>query len=159
MWDEHVCRCLSALNPAAVVLVRYITKPAPIYVPATLDQLLAQEKAAAAKALPAPDQQQQQRSASSPPEDLKQQQPEVKQLQPEVKQEQQTATVDQEQKQSQMVQLDQLPVQQRQQRSDLPTLQSVLSSRQRCAYGYSLAGRGLLQLIRGLPPYPDWVRR
>lgn len=134
-----------------VCCLRYITKPAPIYPPATLDQLLAQEKAAAVKALPAPDQQQQ-RSASCPPENIKQQQ-----QQPEVKDEQQQPAIKQEQVDTQQVQQAQQDHQQQQHQYDLPVLQDVLSSRPRCAYGYSLAGRGLLQLIRGLPPYPDWV--
>jgi hypothetical protein len=42
-------------------------------------------------------------------------------------------------------------------RLGVPSLASVLSRPQRVAFGYSLQGRGLLQLIRGLPPFPDWV--
>jgi hypothetical protein len=42
-------------------------------------------------------------------------------------------------------------------REGVPSVDSVLSQPLRVAYGYSLQGRGLLQLIRGLPPYPDWV--
>jgi hypothetical protein len=42
-------------------------------------------------------------------------------------------------------------------REGVPTVDSVLAQPLRVAYGYSLQGRGLLQLIRGLPPYPDWV--
>jgi hypothetical protein len=36
-------------------------------------------------------------------------------------------------------------------------VQAVLRGRLKLTYGYSLAGRGLLQLLRGLPPYRDWV--
>ena len=46
---------------------------------------------------------------------------------------------------------------QRKPRQGVPSLDSVLGKPQRVAYGYSLQGRGLLQLIRGLPPFPDWV--
>lgn len=42
-------------------------------------------------------------------------------------------------------------------REGVPTVSSVLAQPLRVAYGYSLQGRGLLQLIRGLPPFPDWV--
>jgi len=36
----------------------------------------------------------------------------------------------------------------------MPTVQDLLAGRFRSIYGYSLAGRGLLQLLRGLPPHP-----
>ncbi len=37
-------------------------------------------------------------------------------------------------------------------------LQDALCGRLRIAYGYSLSAHGQLQLLRGLPPFPDWVR-
>lgn len=120
-------------------------KPAPIYAPPTLDQLLANEKAAAKQLTAAASQKQPQLS-----EGAEQQQHELKAEGEEQPQEEQRD----EEKHKQQQQLQQW---QEQQLSVVPTLQEVLSGPVRVVYGYSLAGRGLLQLIRGLPPYPDWV--
>lgn len=101
------------------------------------------------------DQQQQQQDKSKPPSGAldilalvhptppprPKQQPQQQQQQPE------------QQKQQQQ----QPPRKQAKPREGVPTVESVLAKPLRVAYGYSLQGRGLLQLIRGLPPYPDWV--
>lgn len=59
---------------------------------------------------------------------------------------------------SECQQQQQLQLWQQEQLSCSRSLQDVLVTPLRVVYGYSLAGRGLLQLLRGLPPYPDWVR-
>jgi len=66
----------------------------------------------------------------------------------------------QQQQQQQQKQLQAARKQQRTKpRQNVPTLEGVLERPLRVAYGYSLQGRGLLQLIRGLPPFPDWVSK
>jgi outer membrane biosynthesis protein TonB len=163
---------------------RYIVKPAPLYVPATLEQLLSQEKAAAKQLTLPPkpqqdqqpedqqkeQQQQQQQQHGSSKQDAEAQQKQEEQQEPQQheqpqeagdqqKQQQQKAEEEQQQKaEEEQQQQQQLQQWQQEQLSCTRSLQSMLTSPPRVVYGYSLAGRGLLQLLRGLPPYADWVR-
>ncbi|WIA12944.1 hypothetical protein OEZ85_006559 [Tetradesmus obliquus] len=152
---------------------RYIVKPAPLYVPATLEQLLSQERAAdkqlALAAKPQQDEQQDAANSPEPQQDSKEQQQQEGQQdqqqqeqppdQDEQKQQQQQQQQKAEEEQQQQQQQQQLQLWQQEQLSCSRSLQDVLVTPLRVVYGYSLAGRGLLQLLRGLPPYPDWTQQ